>query len=176
MKSNHRHICLFIGGLPMLAASLLSPLAGCRRTNSDNPGSRQDEGIPVEVVRVRPATLRETVRGIGTLRAAETVEIKPEISGIICEISFTEGGQVEKEQRLFSIDDKKLRHRLAAAQAALGVARARLDNAQREFKRLRGLIERDAATRDEFDEASTDFRAATAEVERLKSEVDLVRG
>ena len=173
MKSGHT--CLFVA-VPM--AALLLGLMTCDRGDAPSSNSRSasaGKGVPVEVALVRAETLRETVRGIGTLRAAETVEIKPEIDGIISDIHFHEGGEVQEEQLLFSIDDRKLKHQLAARRATLEMARIRLADAQRRFNRMRELVERNVADRDEFDQAETDFRAATAEVGRMKAEVELVQ-
>ncbi len=148
-------------------------LAGCDRTASQNPGSAQNEGVPVEVAHVRAKTLRETIRGIGTLRAAETVEIKPEIDGFIRDIPFEEGGEVLEGQLLFSIDDRKLTHQLTASKAALEAARVRLADAKRRLDRMQELLERGSADQDELDETETESRAAAAEVSRMEAEVEL---
>ncbi len=158
-----------------MAAVLLSAVASCDKAKSDAPASSRDEGVPVRVVRARAGTLRETVRGIGTLRAAETVEIKSEMDGFISEIHFEEGGKVEKGQLLFSIDDEKLRHQLEAKEAALKAAQARLADAQRVFDRMQRLIHSDSAAEDEIDEAETHLRAAVAEVDGMAAEVKLVQ-
>ncbi|MGB2985955.1 MAG: efflux RND transporter periplasmic adaptor subunit [Phycisphaerae bacterium] len=175
MRLRHLQTCLSVGAKAALAGALLCGVTACERAKSDNPASRQDEGVPVRTALVQPGTLRETVRGIGTLRAAETVEIKPEIDGIIREIHFEEGGAIEKDQLLFSIDDEKLKHQLASRRAALAAARVQLANAQRILKRVQVLTERSAADRDEFDQAQTDFRAADAEVDRMEAEVEWVQ-
>jgi len=148
-------------------------MAGCGKESSDNPRARTDKSVPVDVAVVRLDTLRETVRGIGTLRAAETVEVKPEVNGIIRKIGFVEGGRVKKALVLFAIDDEKLKHQLEARKAALEAGRARLADAQRQFNRLQKLMQRAVATQDEFDQAQADFRAASAEVERMEAEVEL---
>ena len=158
-----------------LATVLACGQGGCDRATSEDTDPGSGQGVPVEVVRVRPETLHETVRGIGTLRAAETVEIKPEIDGLIHAIHFEEGGRVQKEQLLFSIDDTKPAHQLAARQAALAVAQARLADAQREYDRVRRLIERNAANRDEYSKSEADYRAAVAEVDRLEAEKELAQ-
>ncbi|MCK4342722.1 MAG: hypothetical protein KAY37_13475 [Phycisphaerae bacterium] len=64
-----------------LAAVLLAGLSACDSKEKTNPTGPREKTVPVRVTEVRLDTLRETVRGIGTLQAAETVEIKPEIDG-----------------------------------------------------------------------------------------------
>lgn len=69
--------------------------------------------MPGEVTAVPRVTFRQTVRGIGTLRAVETVEIRPELAGIVRQIHFKEGEMVGENELLFTLDDSKLRCRLA---------------------------------------------------------------
>ena len=175
MRTHHRERRLPTLTVLALAAMLSWGQGGCDSATSENTDSGSGQGVPVEVVRVRPENLHETVRGIGTLRAAETVEIKPEIDGLIHAIPFEEGGRVEKEELLFSIDDTKPAHQLAAGQAALRAAHVQLANTRRLFNRLRDLIERNAADQDEYDQAETNYRAAVAEVDRLEAEVELAK-
>ena len=173
MKSQYHRKCPVTRAIVTTWVVLSGILAGCG--GSADSAARQDEGVLVEVVLVQPASLHETVRGIGTLRAAETVEIKPETDGIVREIHFEEGGKVGKEQLLFLIDDDKLTHQLAARKAALETARVRQADANRRFNRIRDLFERNAADLDEIDETKTDLRASTAEVVRMEAEVELVQ-
>ncbi len=157
----------------VLLAVVLGGVAACRQAQSQTGGSRRSDGVAVEVAAVKVDTLRETVRGIGTLVASETVEIAPEVEGFIRKIDFEEGGAVKEGQLLFSIDDRKLRARLAAAKAAFQMAKVRTEDAQRRLKRVQLLMGDKVADQDELDEADTDFRAAKADVERTRAEVEL---
>jgi membrane fusion protein (multidrug efflux system) len=171
---NHR--LLFLLQLALAAAfALSSGQVGCRKARPDETGPASDEGVPVRITLVEPGTLRETVRGIGTLQAAETVEIKPEINGFIRTIPFEEGAGVQAEQLLFSIDDRKQRHQLAAAEAALKLARVRRVDAQRRFDRMRELLERGSADQDELDGVETEYHAALAEVDHMEAEAELAQ-
>jgi membrane fusion protein (multidrug efflux system) len=159
----------------VLPTILLGGLAGCDRASSDDSAQRQTGNVPVSVAEVRLETLRETVRGIGTLRAAETVEIKPEMDGIIREICFEEGQEVQRDQLLFALDDEKLDRQLAAGKAALRAARIRQDDALRLFRRMQELVERAVANQDELDDTETAYLAAEAEAARMEAEVQLLQ-
>lgn len=157
-------------GLPTLLLAVL--LTAC--------GGQQQESIGEPAVRVRVAqvetrTLADTVRGIGTLRAVQTVELRPEISGTVTRIDFEEGGQVAGDALLFELDTRKLAEERNARQAELEAARARRENAERELARIERLFEQRVATEDARDQAATELRAARAEVQRLESEVALTR-
>ena len=150
----------------------VTALTGCQKkeASTSEPGERQ---LPVTVCRIKAVTLKETVRGIGSLKATETVEVRPEVSGILESVHFQEGRTVEKGDLLFSVDDTQLRHQKTAREAALSAARARLKNARRRFERIRTLYDRKTVSEDERDQAETAFETARADVSRLEAEVQL---
>lgn len=131
--------------------------------------------MPVTLAVVESRTLQETVRGIGTLRAKQTVEIRPEISGTINSRTFREGQRVTAEDVLFELDTRKLRQQLAAAEAALDSAQARKDDAERRLRQSERLFRDQVATEDDLEEARNNVRAARSEVRRLESERRLMQ-
>lgn len=149
-------------------------LSGCGE-NGEPQGKRQSRAVPVETTVVVTDTMRETVRGVGSLRASATVEIKPEVAGIISGVALEQGGPVKQGQMLFQLDDRKLQQQLDAREAALEAAEARLANARRILERTERLFKNRVASRDQYDEAITNSDEATAEVQRLSSEIDLVQ-
>lgn len=157
-------------GLPTLLVTVLLTACG-----GQQPESTAESPVRVRAAQVDTRTLAETVRGIGTLRAVQTVELRPEISGTVTRIAFDEGGQVAEDALLFELDTRKLDEEQNARQAALEAARARRENAERELARVARLFEQRVATEDARDQAATELRAAKAEVDRLTSEVALTR-
>lgn len=131
--------------------------------------------VRVKTVRVESRDLKLTAHGIGTLKAAQQVMIRPEISGVIESVHFDEGSHVEKGDLLFSIDDSKIRDRLQAQEAALEEARANLENARLVYKRRQRLFKQRLGTEEARDEARARYRALAARVERLKAEVEGVK-
>ena len=163
--------------LPVLALAILALAGnGCRQNKEpteSNTNAQDSDKVPVTVTTVRTRGLRETVRGIGSLRALETVELRPEISGVLEKRPVTDGERIHKEQLLFELDDAKLQRELAARKAALEAARARRENAERTYRRMETLLERRSVSEDERDQARTAFETARAEVARLEAEVAL---
>lgn len=81
---------------------------------------------PATAVVLAPVTIdriRHTIRAVGTLRANESIMIRPEVAGRIRQIWFEEGQAVEKDQLLLEIDDSELQAELAQAAAQLKVSR-----------------------------------------------------
>jgi membrane fusion protein (multidrug efflux system) len=80
--------------------------------------------LPVETATVQLQPLSSGLQTVGSLRADESVVVRPEIAGRIQRIHFTEGGRVAAGQPLFTLDG-------SLAQAALNEASANLDNSRR---------------------------------------------
>lgn len=86
---------------------------------------------------VAPATRLEfplTVEAVGTARANESVEIRPQISQTVRRIAFTEGQRVEKGDVLIELDDAEALAAVASAKAALVDAQSRYGRAQELYK------------------------------------------
>ena len=70
-------------------------------TGAKGPGGP----VTVEVAKVATATVQEDVDAVGTLRSNESVVVRPEISGRIERLNFTEGAPVQKGQIIVALDD-----------------------------------------------------------------------
>lgn len=78
--------------------------------------------VKVEVAPVDRVRLERAISAVGTLRSHDSVMLRPEISGRIVEINFTEGGKVKLGQTLVRLDDSVARARLQQARANLTLA------------------------------------------------------
>jgi membrane fusion protein (multidrug efflux system) len=88
------------------------------------PGAAKGGGVAVavETATVATARLQEDVVAIGTLRSNESVVVRPEISGRISEIGFTEGSPVQRGQLLIALDSSVYAAELQQAKANLALA------------------------------------------------------
>jgi len=121
-----------------LAATLLtaSLLAACGGKEGDPaaggggpPGGMPP--LPVEVATVEPRSLASTLETVGSLRADETVVMRPEVGGRIERIHFEEGGKVVAGQPLFTLDGSMARAALNESLANLAIARSANARAER---------------------------------------------
>ncbi len=152
--------------------SLLSGLAlictGCRRAGSPagpaGPGAPGGSGpgvamaLPVVAVEVRREPVVESVSLVGNLAPNEAVEIKAETDGVVREVLFEEGREVEAGALLVQLDDTKL-------QAELADARARLQLAEASHARARELRENRLISEQEYDQAASTLAVSRATVE-----------
>ncbi|MBS0012810.1 MAG: efflux RND transporter periplasmic adaptor subunit [Desulfobacterales bacterium] len=165
---------------PVFAALMLTLLLvwGCGSDDGEK-GQQQDSDsgscVSVDRTTVKTADLEEIIGGIGSIEAFQTVQVYPEISGIIETVAFDEGARVKKGQLLFTIDDAKIRAELDARQAALEEARANLENARLVFNRRQRLYEQKLGTEEARDEARARYQALIAQVKRIQAEIENIR-
>ena len=92
---------------------------------------------PAAGVIVAPATrvaFPLTVEAVGTARANESVEVRPQISQTIRRIAFIEGQEVEAGEVLIELDDAEMLAAVAAAKATLVDAESRYRRAQELYR------------------------------------------
>jgi len=154
------------------AAALYLRSAG---DEQDMDASRERPPVAVQIAPVVGMTLAETVRGVGTLRPIQRVEIRPEAAGRIKAVHFQEGGFVSRNKLLFEIEEQRQVQRLASSRAVLDQAKTRLDNLRRNYERIKTLYEQNLVSRDEYDRVRTELDSASSEVTRLEAQVDLAR-
>lgn len=150
-------------------------VGGCSRAEDGGETQAREKAIPVVIESVEQRTFREMVHAIGTLKTEDTVEIGPEIPGVIREIHAREGEEVESGQMLFTLDDERVRRRLEEQRKALEAAKARLENIRSTYNRLRKLYGKRVIAKERWDEIQSEYTVAQAEVERLRSAVGVVR-
>lgn len=167
LKHNHkrkRNIAIAVIAAGIAAVVWLFP-------SEEQQAEQSERRFPVEVVSVQSGDLQETVRGIGTLEARAEVVISAEAAGRVAALHFDEGRPVAKGDVLIELDARKARSQLAAREAALEAAKARMANLDRSFKRQQRLLEQSLVSEEEFEKVRTELDSVRAERDRLEAEV-----
>ena len=107
--------------------------------------------VPVSVATSKQETVPIYIPAIGNVRALNTIDIRPQVSGVLLEVSVQEGDMVKKGQVLAVIDPRPYKAALDKAQAQLTQDQAQLQNAQTDQKRYSALAQRDFASRQQVD-------------------------
>jgi membrane fusion protein (multidrug efflux system) len=94
------------------------------------PGAGPPPAMPVKVVAAKLAPAVDEASAVGTLRADESVVIRPEIAGRISEFRFDEGQGVKKGALLVTLDASEVRAQLASAKAQAQLDAQRLERAE----------------------------------------------
>jgi membrane fusion protein (multidrug efflux system) len=171
---------------------LMAAATGCREAE----GVKREAPAPtVTVVKAEARDVPIVVRSIGTTRALQEVTIRARVPGFLREKHFREGANVEEGQLLLVIDEEPFRAALDAAKArvaqaeaekqaakdskAVAVAQAQLlvsqaaqFYAQVQETRARGLLQRTALTREEYDEKKAALQSADADAQARAADLE----
>ena len=133
-----------IGG----ASLVLVLLVVLRVVSNARASHRHDEvdNLTVAMAKVQVKPMPVSLTAVGQVMPLHSVQIKPQVGGMLKEVYFTEGQTVSQGQRLFLIDP-------APYAAALASAKAAWENAKANADRLAPLAKQDYATQQELDNA-----------------------
>lgn len=143
----------------------------------DGQPKSNDGPPPPEVgyIDVRPHRIALTNELPGRVTAHRIAEIRPQVSGIIQSRLFEEGSFVEQGQQLYQIDPARYEAEFQRAKANLQDARAELKNADSLAGRYQRLIDDEAVSAQEYDDARTDVDRAKAAVALAEAEVQTAK-
>ena len=142
------------------------------------PAPGQDYGQQPSPVRYTEAInkpVAQTVQLPGYLEAPNVSVLAGEISGLVTELKVREGDRVTTGQPLVMLRTTPLELNLQAAQARLKEAQARRKLAETSLERYRGLIEGNAISRHQLDEARYELDAWQGRIETLRAEIAGIR-
>lgn len=123
------------------------------------------QGLPAEVVHASQQVVPTYIEAVGTLKANEALTLRPEITGRIDRISFTEGKSVDKNTALIHFDDAMYR-------AQVDEAKARVSLSETEYRRVNKLFKNGATSETDRDSALAQMRINEAQLEQAKVTLD----
>lgn len=126
----------------LLAISLTTLLSACK----EEPATAAAPPPKVGVITLQPQAFALTSELPGRTSAYRVAEVRPQVNGIILKRLFTEGREVKAGQQLYQIDP-------ALYAATLKSAQATLQSSQSLAERYQLLVDEQAVSRQEFDEA-----------------------
>jgi len=112
-----------------------------------------------------PQNLNEMVNSTGSLLPDEEVDLAFETSGKVVGIYFEEGRKVKKGELLAKINDKPLQAQLLKLQAQKKLVE------EREY-RQRQLLDRDAISRESYDQVATELQSTEADIMLIEARID----
>ncbi len=131
---------------------------------------------PIPEVDVAHAVVRESVEWdeyTGRFGAIDAVEVRPRVDGYIAEIHFKAGQMVKKGDLLFTIDPRPFQADLDRTMAVVKSARAELEHAEFELKRIQGLQKEFVAPEKELRDVIFAEQRARAAVDRALADQKL---
>lgn len=142
-------------------------LAGCSK---DSPSSSYEmPPVPVKTASVEVRDVPIFFESIGTIQPIQTAEVRPQVSGQITAVHFTEGSWVEEGTPLYSIDTSHYAIKVKEAEALLAQNIAHLKNAEKKLERCKSLTSKDIIAEVEWDEMETQILLYSALVQAGES-------
>jgi RND family efflux transporter MFP subunit len=161
MLIHQRALRLERWGRCLAGVLMLGATAGCQR--GEVAESKQATTAPpptVTVVEVSQQPVDVAAEFVARTEGVPTVEIRARVPGVLEEVRFREGSEVERGQVLFMIQQDEYK-------AALQSARAQLGKAQADLTRARDVSVVDRA-RAQLDQATADLGRARQDVARYR--------
>ena len=155
------HDWLQRAALSAVLVFFISPVLGQQKTS---------EPTPVKTATVTVETLNVEVTAVGTLRADETVVVRPEIAGRVAAIHFKEGQAIRQNEPLITLDQAEYQAQQASSAAQLALEES-------SFRRLQDLDRKNLTSQQNLDEARARLDAARAqhELNRVRLDKTVIR-
>lgn len=162
-------------GHAAVGAGAPAPGSGARAPGGPGAGAAGGGGgaaggagpVAVEVGTVEKRRLVDEATAVGALRSHQSVTLRPEVSGRIAALGFTDGQRVRRGQLVAQLDDALQRAQLQQAQAQAALARTQLQR-QRELQ-AQGFVSASAVDQSAgaLEVAEAQVALARAQLERM---------
>lgn len=126
--------------------------------------SGQAKPLNINAKVIRPESLTDYIQVTGSLIPDEEVDLTFETTGKIVNIFFREGSPVNKGQLLAKVNDKPLLAELQKLKAQIPLAEDRV-------YRQKALLEKDAVSRETYEQVTTELDKLHADIELVKSRI-----
>jgi len=152
--------------------SLTLGLAAC---GDKKPVQQAPPPVGVAVYAAQPGNATYFDMYPATVTPLNQVDIKPQVSGNIIGIYFSDGQHVTKGQKLYEIDQQQYKGAYEQAIANLNVAKANLAKAQQDADRYTELAKQDAIATQTLDHQLADLESAKRQVDAAQANVSSVQ-
>ena len=143
------------------AASATNPTSnGAAQAAASGPGGGRPPSV--EVAKVEAARLTDDTQAVGSLRSRRGVVLRPEVSGRITRLNFTDGQRVKKGQLLVQFDDQLPQAQVQQSMAELSIALANQ-------KRNQELVAQNFVSQRSLDESNANLQVAQARLALAKA-------
>ncbi len=147
----------------LLAGLLL--VVGCGGDGGAATANGGPQPMPVRAGEAVTDTVIEEIRATGEIEAIQSIELQPEVSGRLVRILAREGTEVRRGTPLFKVDDAEL-------QAEVNRLEAERDLAEQALARTRELLERNASSAADLEEAEATARSTRAQLELQRTRLE----
>lgn len=149
---------------------LIIALSGCGEKNANAQTAGGNPPPPeVSVVTISPQRVTLTTELPGRLEATRVAQVRARVPGIVLKRVYKEGSDVKAGDVLFRIDPASYQAALNSTEATVARAEANLAQANLKLNRYKPLVETNAISKQEFDDAVAAQKQASADVQAAKA-------
>lgn len=151
--------------------ALLWLLSACDSVSeTTEPTEAMPAIVNVKTLATEPISLEQ--RFPGRVAAFRIAQIRPQVSGIVTEMKFNPGSELQPGQALFQIDPAPFKADVNSAAASLQKAQASYRQLQSRAKRLAKLIHMGAVSQQEYEDAVSAAEQAKADVAETRATLE----
>jgi membrane fusion protein, multidrug efflux system len=136
--------------LPVLVAASLLPVPALAQAQG-TPGPGGPPIVPVSAAPVARKDVPDYLRGLGTVQALQTVQLRSQVDGVLLNVPVTEGQEVKQGELLAVIDPRPYKAALDAAMARKAQDEAQLIAAKADVVRYTSLAARQDASQQQLE-------------------------
>jgi membrane fusion protein (multidrug efflux system) len=164
-----------IKSLGLVLASVL--LAGCGSGNQQagQPAGGAPAAPAVTVISVHTEAVPMVAELPGRTSPYLIAELRPQVTGLVKQRQFTEGGEVKAGQSLYQIDPATYQAAYDSAKASLSRAEANVYAARLKAQRYADLVKIEAVSKQANDDAVAALKQAEADVAAARATTDKAR-
>ncbi|MBG48286.1 MAG: efflux transporter periplasmic adaptor subunit [Pseudozobellia sp.] len=134
-----------------------------------------DKGLPLPVMGVKETKAAKNFEYIGSIEGVESVEIRPQVDGILEHIYVDEGEFVTKDQVLFKINSQPYMEDYKNAMANVNLEKAKLEKAQTDVDRLQPLIDNEVISEVRMKSVKADYQVALSSLQQAQAQAANMR-
>lgn len=164
-------VLVIIGIILIVAVSFLYPRLGNQGGETAAPSGAPGGGpggggqpLPVSVIKLQKETLSNQLQVSGTILPNESVDLKPEIAGLVTKINFKEGQYVTKGTPLVYLNDEELQAQFQRLQYTQKLF-------QTQENRQKQLLAREAISQEEYDIVLNQYNTALSDIKLVEAQL-----
>ena len=163
--------------LLLLPTVIVSLLAACgeKKPAAPGPGAGAPPPANVATISIAPEQVANVTELPGRIEAIRSAEVRARVGGIVQRRLFNEGSEVRAGATLYQIDPAPFQAAVSNAEATLARAEANLGQTNTRLNRYRALVDTNAISKQEFDDAQSAQKLAAADVAAAKASLDTAK-
>ena len=152
-----------------LTLAFVATLSGCGGKPNTSAGGPPPGPASVSVVPAIEKSFTDREEFSGQLEAAEFVELRSRVAGIVDQVHFTDGALVSRGQTLFTIDPRPFAAEVARLESQLAAAKVRSELADSRLASGQKLIEANFISKQELTQLSSVSKTSISDIQAAEA-------